>query len=270
MNVLISPSTANEMQLCWRNFMFRKKLDYAPMGERRAAQMGLFVHRLLEIYYRMRYLMGKSFDEARVIAIETCRMEAIELPIAIEDAEHVIDVFVMYTDHHKNDTWSILEVEKEFAVPLYEEKDFRVVVKGKIDLLIDVGGMKIPVDHKGQLKDWKFVDYLDNQMIIYCIVSESNNIIRNQIGLQKEKPADERFKRKTLSYPKGFIDQWKREFVWWCRELIKRQQEDFWPANPTSCSKFGGCGFRRVCDNEEKDWDYMLERDYIKVVRKEP
>jgi hypothetical protein len=40
------------------------------------------------------------------------------------------------------------------------------------------------------------------------------------------------------------------------RESLRRKEEDFYPANKTSCDKYAGCIFEEVCkaDPVTRDW----------------
>ena len=63
------------------------------------------------------------------------------------------------------------------------------------------------------------------------------------------------------------LDEWLDNTERWLAFAEKCVSEDFWPMNDTSCDKFGGCEFRRICSKAPGVRERWLEADFE---RKEP
>jgi hypothetical protein len=172
---------------------------------------------------------------------------------------------------HEDETLEILAVEQAFAYVLYEDDVVRIIITGKIDLLVNKPGLgsgsdykSLPIDHKTFRRDFPVLR-LSNQFMNYCFATKSNFLLVNRIGLQKTLTPEQRFKRIPLSYDPIMLEEWKQNVV----NIILQQYlacvtEDAWPMNLTSCLKFNRlCEYYDICDTSGKENKlYKLESKF--------
>jgi hypothetical protein len=56
-----------------------------------------------------------------------------------------------------------------------------------------------------------------------------------------------RFARAEISRTDAQLEEWFRDAVYYIRENEKFVRENYWPQNDTSCTKYGGCPYKKVC-----------------------
>jgi hypothetical protein len=166
----------------------------------------------------------------------------------------------------------ILAVEQPFAYELFSDDTVRIIISGKIDLLVNFKGIgrnasyeRLPIDHKTFSRESMLLRK-SNQFINYCNAVESNYIIINRIGLQKTLKAEDKFKRLPLSYDPIYIKNWKDNLTaMLLNEYLSCVAQSSWPEKPTSCNKFNRlCEYYAICDSSGQDAkDNKLENEYI-------
>jgi len=175
------------------------------------------------------------------------------MQLDIAEVEETIHIFGQYTDHWENDGWdNIIDVEAVGSKKIYEDDNLIILYEVKIDLIPEIGGMKIPVDHKHS-SSRRDPNELSNQFKGYCWFLGSNNLIVNEIGFQKTvKPVD-KFRRHVLSFPHAIIEEWKENTIFWVKMQLHYDEANTHPRNYTSCDKFSGCELKAVCKAEPGD-----------------
>lgn len=190
-----------------------------------------------------------------------------ELPI-LENAFSQSCEFWRFEDEHLE----ILAIETPFDYVLYEDDYIRIIISGKIDLLVNKPGMgggasytNLPYDHKFISRDFPS-DRLDDQFINYTVPTGSNFLIVNKVGMQKTLKPEEKFKRIPLSYDPLIVQQWKDNTIETIlNEYLNSVVKDSFPMNEGSCRKFGRlCEFYQVCDSSgEAAKKFKLESQYV-------
>jgi hypothetical protein len=166
----------------------------------------------------------------------------------------------------------VLNVETPFAYELFSDDSIRIIISGKIDLLVNFKGIgrgasyeRLPIDHKTFSRD-SVILRKSNQFINYCNAVGSNYIVINRIGLQKTKSAEDRFKRIPLSYDPIYIKQWRDNLTkMLLNEYLGCIASEAWPEKPTSCNKFNRlCEYYSICDSSGQDAkDNKLNNEFI-------
>ena len=171
----------------------------------------------------------------------------------------------------------VLAVEQPFAYTLFEDDSIRIIISGKIDLLVNYNAIghnasyeRLPIDHKTFSRD-SIVLRKSNQFINYSAAVDSNYLVVNRIGLydpniKNPKTAEERFKRLPLSYDPIYIQDWKDNLTkMLLNEYLSCVAEDSWPEKPTSCNKFNRlCEYFDICDSSGKEAKvFKLEANYV-------
>ena len=259
--IAIDSQELNEMQNCWRKYYLYHINLQRPIITPLHFERGDMMHQMLKTYYvckKYRKHWGKHTHADIVdICVKVGRHAAIRMEIDADDVEETIKVFREYCQFYANDGWDdILHVEEPIAKILYDDTDLTILYEGKLDLVIRLSNCPVlPIDHKTTHRRGR-PEELSNQFIGYCWLLGVNNIVVNKIGLQKTLKPQDKFERHTLSYTDAIIEEWKNETVWWVRESLRRKGEDFYPANKTSCDKYGGCIFGEVCraDPITREW----------------
>jgi hypothetical protein len=119
---------------------------------------------------------------------------------------------------------------------------------------------------------------MSNQFIGYCFILQCNHIIIDKIGFQKTLKPSERFQRFILHIDQGRIDEWVNNSV---KTLLLHlattvENDDeakmyfdvtraIRPAmmNLTSCDKYSGCIYGKICESNPEGRQWIKERDFI-------
>jgi hypothetical protein len=160
---------------------------------------------------------------------------------------------------------------------LFEDDTLRIIISGKIDLLVNFNAIgrnasyeRLPIDHKTFERD-SMTLRKSNQFINYSAAVGSNYLVVNRIGLQnpnvkKPVPNEDKFKRLPLSYDPIYIQSWKDNLTkMLINEYLGCVAADEWPEKPTSCNKFNRlCEYYAICDSSGEDAKMnKLENEYI-------
>lgn len=279
----IDSSILNTIQQCARKTQYSFVYNLQPHERDPALEKGDLMHKMLEVYYGMKLDDGPDKESAvwlelindagiRPIGdpvkkgVDAGLYYASKMAISSDISNEVIEQFQAYCEYYEHDSWHPLHVEETGDKDLYinEEAGMRIVYTYKIDLVAEKGRIKAPFDHKTGSRRQE-PSSLSNQFIGYCYAMNTNTIVVNKIGFQKSlKPAD-RFNRYILTVDDRRINEWIQNSVYWTINYYKLQEEDFFPMNLTSCDKYSGCVFRRVCESDLDSRQWKLDRDYVQV-----
>jgi hypothetical protein len=247
------------------------------MHKAKALDLGSLAHGGLEVYYR---LLGEQahYDDrmqATLMKIRELSADPSNSNSEPEEVETILKAIEQSCDYWRaedENSLEILAVETPFAYELFSDDSVRIIISGKIDLLVNFKGIgrnasyeKLPIDHKTFSRESMLLRK-SNQFINYCAAVESNYIVINRIGLQKTKTAEERFKRLPLSYDPIYIADWKKNLTaMLMNEYLTAVATGEWVEKPTSCNKFNRlCEYYSICDSSGQDAkDNKLENEYI-------
>lgn len=206
---------------------------------------GSLGHAVLERYYKL-LKQNINFEDALNDALEIGRQSYVDMTLETADAEWILETCRRYAEKNRYDGIKVLDVEKAFLMPIYEDDDLRILYSGKIDLIAEFPVIgKACLDHKFRgRKNEETI--LSNQFIGYAAATESPVVYVNEVGLQKTIKDDERFRRIPLSYQAGHITKWKKDVVFWGKQIDYFFQTNTWPRvfNNYICK---GCQYNRVC-----------------------
>jgi hypothetical protein len=286
----VDSTTLSNIQLCARKAQYNNIYNLAPYEKGEALEKGDLMHRMLEVYYSLRLDQGPDLnsptwlelaDEANIhpnkdkdsdpdpikTSIDAGIFFASKLSIESEVSEEVIDQFKAYCEYYEHDFWHPLAVEEVGRVVMYEDSEILISYTYKIDLVAEKGNLKAPFDHKTSQRRGA-PSAMSNQFIGYCYATGLNMIVINKIGFQKSLKPSERFERHMIPISDDKIDEWRENTILWAKQwdyfhnILKQ-----YPMNFTSCDKFGGCMFRRVCESDRENREWNLNRDF-QVVEK--
>lgn len=283
-NIVLDASKIDLFETCPARYNFRhNKNKGLPIAQKnKSLDLGSLAHEGLAVYYRLlgegaHYddRMNKTLMKIREMSCDALQSNSTpdEVSLLLRAIEECCD----YWRSEDENTLEILAVEQPFAYVLFEDDSIRIVISGKIDLLVNsrsIGGRseykRLPYDHKTYSRDG-MVLRKSNQFINYSAAVGSNYLIVNRIGLQDpdvKKPlsAEQKFKRLPLSYDPQYIADWKSNLTAMIlNEYLVAVAEDKWVEKPTSCNKFNRlCEYYPICDSSGQDAkDFKLENDYV-------
>jgi hypothetical protein len=226
---------------------------------------GTAFHLGLEAYYNA--LKEKApFQEALDAALVATRISLSESDLSTQEGSRILEILEETTNRwkHQDINFEILAVESPFSYVLDETDEYRIVMIGKIDLLVNIDSYEnLPIDHKSYSRDFP-ITRMRNQFINYANACKSNFLLVNRIGTQTSVPVEKKMKRDMLSYDPLFIDQWKKNTVDWCLQYYEYSRTQNWPMNFTSCDKFNRpCEYLDICNTSgEENKVYKLELNF--------
>lgn len=228
-------------------------------------ERGGLLHDMLEQYYKLKRYRANWFKNHKAhsdivrISTDVGRYKAAKMSIDVAEVETVIETFRQYTEHWENDGWfNIVAVENVGSKVLYEDKDLVIIYEMKVDLVLNVEGVLVPVDHKSA-KSRRDPNQLSNQFKGYCWGLGVNNLIVNEIGFQKTLKPQDKFRRHTISYSASQIDEWVENSVAWIKYAINCIETETFLKNYTSCDKYSGCLFKSICEADPLVRDYKIK-----------
>lgn len=264
-DIFVSPTSLDELQLCWRKYFYSRKRKLVPFYRPERMEKGTIGHKIMAYYYReigLNTVRESKKHRETIIeeAVKVGLLEATKTDVEKETLSSLLDTCNSYWRNYGSESWLPMMDDKGeplVEVPLtkiiHEELDteehegLRVIFNGVIDLLLaprkSIGATI--VDHKFPSRYTDF-DPLGNQLALYSAVTGIQDVLRNDIGSQKEGNAH-KFLRPSFRYdPTQQVEnlQWA---VYWALEAHYHDTIEVYPPNPTSCDKFGGCIFRGVC-----------------------
>lgn len=286
-NIVLDASKIDLFETCPARYNFRHNHNKTlPMihnvGKRDALDLGTLVHEGLAVYYTL-LGEGVEYSERSEKALMKIRELSADPEKSHSDPKEVS--ILLYAIEHHCDYWraedenclEVLAVEQPFAYVLFEDDLIRIIISGKIDLLVNFRGLgrnasyeRLPIDHKTFSRDYG-VQRKSNQFINYANAVGSNYLVVNRIGMydnEAKKPAsdEDRFKRVPLSYDPIYIGDWKNNLISMItNEYLGCISSGTWPEKPTSCNKFNRlCEYYSICDSSGQDSkDFKLENEYI-------
>jgi hypothetical protein len=280
-NIILDASKIDLFETCPARYNFRHNHNKSLpiIHKAKALDLGSLAHEGLGVYFNL-LGEGKHYDDRMTATLmkireiscdaEASNSEPEEVAVLLKAVEQSCD----YWRAEDENSLEVLAVEQPFAYILYEDDSVRIIISGKIDLLVNFTGIgrnasyeRLPIDHKTFSRD-SVVLRKSNQFINYCAAVGSNYLVVNRIGLQKTLPAEEKFKRLPLSYDPIYIADWKDNLTkMLLNEFMGCIASEAWPEKPTSCNKFNRlCEYYNVCDSSGQDSkDNKLENEYVTV-----
>ena len=251
LNIVLDATMLDTFDACPAKLNYRFNLNKVTQVKAKPLDRGTLVHLGLEEYYS-ELQRSHNWDTA---------MNAMKMAIMAGSLESDLETteinrcYEVLTEHcnvwkYRDLEFDIIEVEKSFAYLLHEDEFMKIVMIGKIDLLVNWKTYtNLPIDHKTYERDFP-VKRLTNQFCNYTVATSSDYLFVNRIGFQKSISPEVKHKFVPLSYDPIFHEQWKKNTI----EIVKYYAEcavnNSWPMRLTSCDKFGRlCEYHEVCDS---------------------
>lgn len=278
-NIILDASKIDLFETCPKRYFFRHIANKTlPIVQRsKALDLGSLAHEGLAVYYKLlsEEAEYKQRIEVTLMKIREAGSNPDESNSEPEEVSHLLDTVELNLDYWRAEDENCLEilgVEQPFAYLLYEDDNIRIIISGKIDLLVNFHGIghnasyeNLPIDHKTFSRDSPILRK-SNQFINYCSAVDSNYLVVNRIGLQKTLKAEQKFVRSPLSYDPIYIADWKANLTKMIlNEYLTCVADNSWPEKVTSCNKFNRlCEYYDICDSSGQDnKDRKLQDNYV-------
>lgn len=187
---------------------------------------------------------------------------------------NLIRSIIWYLDHFSDDSMKTIilangspAVEHSITV----EVDNGLLFTGHIDRLVEYAHNPYVQDQKTTkttLTQRYFEGYSpDTQMSMYTFIAKAAfNIPVHGVVIDAAQIAVgfTRFERGfTFRSPKQ-LDEWYNNSMHDIERARQATRDNFFPMNPTACSNYGGCMFRRACSRSPEVREQFLKADYVK------
>jgi hypothetical protein len=270
--IILSSSSLNSIQLCPQRYDYEINNQLSPVNKGKAMEKGTLFHTFLEYYYKGIMFNDKVENLNNRIpvsdivsnAILKVREQSVSMNIEMDEVDEVIQFGTEYVLFYQNDGWTPVAVEEQFNAVLFEDDNFRIVITGKIDLIVNTAkqNLTILVDHKTGSRN-KPPLKLSTQFQLYCLAMGYNNVEVNKINWVKD-PSN-RFHRYLLNYDSHILEEFRQDTIYWAMEIVKHSETGFYPRNRTSCDKYNtGCPFVRLCESVPGSRQYKIDKDFVK------
>lgn len=293
--VRVDATVLNVMDSCPERWRMQFYENWQPQKKAIALERGILMHQMLEHFHREK-MKGRNKPSDMPSLVEECLMvgrifASNSANIDSSEFQEDMRVFKEYFQRWQYDSWEILAVESPFSIPLYDSPKLLILYEGILDLVArDPSLGLIIVDNKTESrKSEPFI--LSHQFEGYQWasphISKKINpegkqlpLVVNKIGYQqnakmeyeydnfREKRVDTRFRRLLMQSTPAALAEWREDAIrlvidsiGWAKDIEagKRMRK-----NRTSCDKYSGCMYQKVCKEPEEVREHKLTVDFFK------
>jgi hypothetical protein len=265
--VKLDSQIANSIELCGARYEMEHVLNMRPIDKAPALEHGDVMHRMLAHYYRQ-HQKGRINPQEAAIVTQEClligREATAQMKYPVTEFEEMdAPTFQSYILRNQYDGWKVLDVEQPFSKVLYEDAYLMIIYEGIVDLRIaEPKGDEATVDHKTESrKSHPYI--LSNQMEGYQWAFGSKVII-NKVGYQVSLPDAERFRRYHHMVSDALLQEWIDDMVRSVQKAITWHSTGIFPRNRTSCDKYSGCMYQKICACDPEVREFKLQANFIK------
>lgn len=288
---------------CLRKYEYQMIEGWRSNSESVHLRFGGHYATALEHFYKHKAL-GMSHDEAllevvREAMIETWDHERDDEGNRIEDTgtpyvppidafgsarvktrENLLRTIIWYVEQFVNDPAEPIilangkpAVELSFALPV----DDGIIFTGHMDRLTEYAGNIMGLDNKttgttitsryfeGYKPDVQMSMYTFAGKMIYQIPVKGMIIDAAQIAV-----GFSRFERGLTMRTDSELQEFYDTTMYHIEQARRATTNGYFPMNRTSCDKFGGCPFRRVCSKSPEVRPQFLKADFVQAERWDP
>jgi hypothetical protein len=248
---------------------------------------GILMHEAKETYDKAR-ARSAPHDAAVVEALRHIMCSTwnkdLNRPWASEDKhknrETLIRTVVWYFEEYKDDPIHTVvfpdgrpavELSFSFNTDYFAGTGERFLLAGHIDRIGELGSQTFVCDvktSKYQLDERWFAQFTPhNQFTIYTIATKvvyalpAHGLIVDGIQVAM---TFSRFERRPVYRSEAQLEEWYKGFGVLVKQAEQYAKDNYWPMNETSCDKFAGCQFRRICSHSPQVREQWLKSDFIK------
>lgn len=250
-NIVLDATMLDTFMSCECKFNYRFNLNKTLPTKAPQLDRGSLLHLGFETYFNA--LKNKvEFKDRLDESLAAISKESLLTELDNELVQRLKDVFVESCTvmRDRDEQMEVLAVEQPFSYVLHEDETIRLVMIGKIDLLVNEPGyVNLPYDHKSYERDFP-LDRKANQFCNYVFATGGNYLIVNRVGMQTTIIPSKKHKRVPLSYDPIFLEEWKKNVIKWSYRYLDCVIDNEWPMNTTSCNKFNRpCEYTEICES---------------------
>lgn len=277
LTIIADSTQIDAFDMCQRfhNYGYVENLELAGREEKDAMYMGSYGHKILEIYYKSLFEFG--FDKSKALDKALSYRPTAEIPLHVgmanddfHEAQNnnntlkldyakwalVRDKCQLYTFKYLNSDMmpaSPDHVEVGFSEKIYEDSDHLFVLEGRIDLLGELAGTDLVMDHKFQLRK-KSLYKKSIQFRNYAMVLKKYMLIINYIRLT-QKVDESTFERQIASFSPDEHEWWRGELIKIFFKMARAKETGVFDPSWSACTgKFGyTCPFTQLCEERNDD-----------------
>ena len=276
-------SSLSTFSACPRLYRLTNLLGYKMKRYAADPGFGSAVHDGLEILDRCKF-ENKTKEEAVTEAVTFIIKEYGEDLNKSEDKarglEATMRAIVWRAEEYWEDTIKIATMpngapclEKRFEVP-FGTLGHRL--SGRIDKIVELDNRLYLCDTKttkASLSDLYFRNFQPNNQI-YAYIWAARNILGLDIaGFIVDAVQTGvhfcRFNRSIFNVSQPSIDEWYQDAMYTIGLADAYSENEYYPANFTSCGNYGGCKFREVCAEQPDHRQIILEEDFDQELHKD-
>lgn len=268
----------NSMNLCPERYRLEHIENWRPLLKAPALEKGSVIHTMLA-HYRKGKKEGRTTlaDHSTLVAecVQIGRVASSGYSLDITDFDEIKSTFQDYVLRWQYDGWEILDVEQPFSKVLFDSPELMMIYEGIIDArIIDPKIGQAVVDSKTESR--KSYPYpLSNQFQGYEWAFGVPVII-DKIGFQSSLADNEKFRRPVHESGAPAIAEWVDdavdqviEAIGW-HGLLDSKKRTSLHKNRTSCDKYSGCIFQKVCAAPEEVREFKLIANFFKDKKWDP
>jgi hypothetical protein len=275
---------------CPRLYEYSMIQGWRPKQPSIHLHFGLLYHAALELYDRLRS-KGATHDDALVAVTWQALRDSWPWPFeeggppsaAAKTRQNLIRSIVWYLTEFENDPCETITlqngkpaVELSFKLELDYGPTGRLgaqpyVLCGHLDRVVMLNGGAYVMDRKTTYSSpgaYYFDQYgPHNQMSLYSLAAKIvyETPIRGVIiDVAQVAVGFTRFARGFTYRSQDQLEEWLEDTRRWLSLAVEYAKSGHWPMNDTSCDKYGGCPFRRVCSKSPEVRSVFLESDFRK------
>lgn len=253
MILTISPSSLNTLQECPTKYKYSSLRRLRSLTEDTTKRdRGSLFHSILEKHYLLQ--IEKASDIILTVT-DYARSLYREDEYPFDMVEECVKAYQEYAVHYNNDGWIPKAVETPFTKVIFENDLHKIVMEGKIDLIVSNMNSSFVVDHKTSDKRDYSPTILGNQFKCYAWATDNFTVVKNDIGFQKTLGPTEKLQRHVLSYSKEHIEEWRESVIYYGLVAINMIQNEKFPMNESSCFR---CSYRKICETTADSREYKI------------
>lgn len=244
--VAIDASTLDTWGMCNKKYELQFIKNLTTPYKNRNLDLGGMIHLMLKNYYTLkRDSQETSFDFRAAVESSVNIAYTTDSDLPAHEIEEAIYVFRGYCEKYEHENWIIHEVEKSFAVTLFDSESLQIIGQGIADIIGSTESLGMFIaDHKKRSRREE-ENSLNNQRYMYTYALKIPNFYTNKLVFIKD---PDRYTRQLNTYSLEQHEEWLEEVVMAVKQILAYTKIGFFRREPTSCDKFGGCQFRNFCN----------------------
>jgi CRISPR/Cas system-associated exonuclease Cas4 (RecB family) len=264
---------------CPRKYYYGIVEGWRPKHESAVLAFGTLFHAGVEELARAR-VHGADHEAALRSALRAVLPKAATLGFSdpARNPFTLLRAITWYADHYRNDPLETvrladgrpaLELSFRFELPLETASGETFIYCGHIDRIATLNGAPYCIDYKtttAALSDNYFARYSPNAQIsgymyaakvLFTQPTQGFIIDAVQLGVSYSRP-----QRFVAPRSAEQLDEWLENTIEWIKRMEQSADSGSWPMNEESCTKYGSCQFREICNKTPGVRDNFLHTGF--------